>query len=70
MALQCEVLPDQSEARQESLRAFGIAKTTHAWLVCTCRLMADFNAVVNPGTGFDEDVLDVDQLRNSAFAAR
>jgi hypothetical protein len=62
MALQCEVLPDQSKARQESLSAFGITKTTHASLAFTCRLMAVFSAVVNPGTGFDEDVLDVDQF--------
>jgi hypothetical protein len=64
------MLPDRSEARQKSLRAFGITKTTQAALAFTCRLLAVFSAVVNPGTGFDEDVLDVDQFWDLGLCRR
>lgn len=30
MSLQCEVLPNRSEARHERLRVFGVTKTTYA----------------------------------------
>lgn len=70
MTLQCEVLPNRSEVRQERLRAFGTTKTTHAALAFMRRCVAVFSTVVNPGSGFDEDVLDVDQFRTLCLCRR
>jgi len=70
MSLERKVLPDRAEARQEHLGAFRIAKTTHAALALSRRLMAVFSTLVDPGTGFDEDVLDVDQLGDLSLCCR
>src|SRR5579864_9321133 len=70
MAVQCEVLPDQSEARRESLRAFGIAEATHASLALARRLMTVFSPVIDPRAGIDEDVLHVSQFGNLGFRRR
>jgi len=59
MSLEREVLADRSESRQESLRAIRIAEASHPALAFTRRLMAIFGAVVQPCTGFDENVFDV-----------
>ena len=70
MSLERKVLPDRAEARQEHLGAFRIAKTTHAALALSRRLMAVFSTLVDPGTGFDEDVLDVCQFGDLSFCRR
>ncbi len=36
MPLQCEMLPDWPEAREEFLRAFRVAKAAHATLAFAC----------------------------------
>ena len=59
MPLQCEMLPNRPEAREEFLRAFRVAKAAHATLAFACRLVAILRAVVQPGGSFDEHVLDV-----------
>ena len=70
MTLEREVLPDRTEARQESLRAFRIAEATHASLAFARRLMTVFRPVIDPRAGFDEDVLDVSQCGNLGFRRR
>jgi hypothetical protein len=70
MSLQCEVLPDRSEIRQECLRAFRIAETTHASLAFTRGLMTIFGSVVHSSTGFHENVLHVFQLRDLGLRRR
>jgi hypothetical protein len=62
MSFDREVLPDQAEARQESLSAIGIAEASHAPLAFTRGLMTIFGPVVYPGTGLDEDVFDGGEL--------
>jgi len=46
MSLEREVLPDRTETRQESLRAFRNSETTHPALAFTRRLMTIFGPVV------------------------
>ena len=70
MSLHCEVLPDRSEVRQERLRAFRIAETTHAALAFTHVLMTIFGSVVHSSAGFDENVLHVFQLRELGLRRR
>jgi hypothetical protein len=43
MSLECKVLPDRAEVRQEHLGAFRIAKATHAALELTGRLMTSMS---------------------------
>src|SRR5258707_7158628 len=62
MSLEREVLPDRSEARQEHQRTFRVAEAAHAALPFSRGLMTVFGSVVQPGAGFNEDVLDVCQL--------
>ena len=69
MSLQCEVLPDRTEAREKFLCAFRVAKAAHATLAFACRLVAVLGAIVEPGCRFDEHVLQVRKFRVSAFAA-
>ena len=69
MTLEREVLADGTEAREESLRALGPAKTSHASLAFTGGLMAVLRAVVRPSAGLHEQVADVRKLRELAFAA-
>ena len=68
MAHEREVLPYRTEARQESLGALRHPEAAHAALAFTRGLMAVFRTVVEPGTGFDEDVLDA--CRRSCQIAR
>src|SRR6266702_5120308 len=70
MSLQCEVLSNRSETRQERLRAFRIAETTHAALALTRGLMTIFGSVVHSGAGFDENVFHVCQLRDLGLRRR
>jgi hypothetical protein len=70
MTGQREVLPDRTEARQESLRAFNIAEATHASLAFARRLMAVFRPVIDPRAAFDENVLNVNQFGNLGFRRR
>ena len=70
MSLQCEVLPDRSEARQERLRAFRDPEASHTALAFTRGLMTIFGAIVYSGTGFDEDVFHVCQFRYLGFRGR
>jgi len=70
MSLQCEVLPDRSEARQERLRALRIAEAAHASLAFSRRLVTVFGSVIDPRAGFDEDVPDVSQFGNFGFRRR
>jgi hypothetical protein len=70
MSLQCEVLPDRSEIRQERLRALRIAETTHAALAFARGLMTIFGSVVHSGAGFDENVLHVFQFRDLGLRRR
>jgi hypothetical protein len=70
MSLEREMLPDSPEARHECLCAFVIPKTTHAALAFARKLMAVFSPVVVPGTGFDKDVLDLDQFGDFGLCRR
>lgn len=70
MALQREVLADEPEVRQEDLRTPRIAEATHATLPFACRLMTVFDSVIQPSTGFDEDMFDVRQLEDLGFRGR
>src|SRR6266403_2987 len=70
MPLEREVLPDQSEARQECLRALRITKAAHATLAFACRLVAVFSSVVPSGCRFDKHVLYARQLWNLSFGRR
>ena len=64
------MLPYRAEARQETLRAFGIAKAAHATLAFPRGLMSVFDAIVYSSTGFDEDVLKICQFSNRSFRGR
>jgi hypothetical protein len=70
MALEREELPYRTEARQESLGALRHLEAAHAALAFTRGLMAVFRTVVEPGTGFDEDVLDVCQFGDLSLCRR
>jgi hypothetical protein len=70
MSLQCEVLSDRSETRQERLCAFSIAETTHATLAFTRRLMTVFAPVFHSGAGFNENVLHVCLFRELGLHRR
>jgi hypothetical protein len=61
MLLEREVLPDQTKARQENLRAFRDPETSHTTLAFTRRLMAVLGPIVHPGTGLDDDIFDLCQ---------
>jgi GAF domain-containing protein len=69
MPLEREVLPDQSEARQECLRALRVTKAAHATLAFACRL-AVFSSVVQSGCRFDKHVPYARQLWNLSFGRR
>jgi hypothetical protein len=62
MSLDGEVLSDWTEARQERLRALRNPEAAHPALAFTRGLVAVFSMVIDPGTGFDEHMLDVRQL--------
>ena len=70
MTLEREVLADGTEAREESLRALGPAKTSHASLAFTGGLMAVLRAVVHPSAGLHEQVADVRKLRDLGLRGR
>jgi hypothetical protein len=59
MSLQCEVLRDRTEARQEALRALRVAKASHAPLAFPRGLVAVLRTVVEAGRCLDENVLHV-----------
>lgn len=67
MSPQCEVLPDQTEARQEGLRTLRVANALHTPLALPCGLMAILRPVVDTGRGLDEYMLHVVQSRNVGF---
>ncbi|MGF6652584.1 hypothetical protein OKW34_003173 [Paraburkholderia youngii] len=54
MSLEREVLPDQAEAGEKSLRALRVTKSAHAPLTFTRRLMTILCPVVHPGRSLDE----------------
>jgi hypothetical protein len=62
MSFERKALPDRTEARQESLCVFRIPKATHLPLAFTRRMMTVFSPVIHPGTGSDENVVDVGQF--------
>ena len=62
MSLGCKVLPDRSEARQESLGMFPVTKAAHPTLPFTGWLMAVLRPVVHASRCFDEDMPDVRQF--------
>src|SRR5476651_390191 len=70
MPLECEMLPDRSQAREKFLCAFRIAKAAHASLAFARRLVAVLCAVVQSSCGFDEYVLHVRELRDLGFCRR
>ena len=70
MPLQCEMLPDRPEAREEFLRAFRVAKAAHATLASACRLVAVLRAVVQAGGRSDEHMLHAHQLWNFGLCCR
>jgi hypothetical protein len=70
MSLQCEVLSDRSEARQERLRAFKIAETTRATLAFTRGLMTIFGAIITRALALTKTCFTFASLGISAFAAR
>jgi len=59
MSLEGEVLADRTKVREESLRALRNPESTHSPLAFTRRLVTVLCPVIQPGTGFDKDVLDV-----------
>jgi hypothetical protein len=69
MSLYRIVLPDGTEARQERLRAFWIAKSSHAALAFTRRLMAVLGPIVYSCTGLTNTCLTLTTLGIWAFAA-
>lgn len=70
MSLEGEVLPDWAEAREECLRAFAIARPTHAALTFTCGLVAVLGPIIQACSGFDEHVFDVRQFRDVGLGGR
>jgi len=52
------------------LSAFRVAEATHPALAFSRRLMAIFGTVVDPSTGFDENVSDVCQFGNFCLRRR
>jgi hypothetical protein len=70
MPLQCEVLPDQSEAREKFLCAFRVAKAAHSTLAFACRLVAVLRPVVQSSCRFDEHVLHVRKFGDLGFCRR
>ena len=70
MPLECEMLPDRSQAREKFLCAFRIAKAAHASLAFARRLVAVLCTVVQSSCGFDEYVLHVRELRDLGFCRR
>jgi len=70
MSLEREVLPNWTEARQESLRAFRNSEATHPTLAFARGLMAIFGSIVLPCTSFYEDVLDVGQFGHLGLCRR
>jgi hypothetical protein len=68
--LEREVLPDQSEAREKSLRALRVTKSAHAPLTFTRRLMAILRAIVHPGRSLDEHMFDVRQVGDVGLGCR
>jgi hypothetical protein len=70
MALEREVMPDRTKARQESWRAFRDPEASHTALAFTRRLMAVFGPVVHASTDPDEDVFDFGQFRDLSLCRR
>ncbi|CAB3803365.1 hypothetical protein LMG28138_05339 [Pararobbsia alpina] len=62
MPLKRGVLPDQSEARQECLRAFWITKAAQVALAIARRLVAVLSSVIQSGCRFNKYVLHARQL--------
>src|ERR1700729_271591 len=67
---QGEVLTDRTKAREERLRAPGIAEALHLTLTPACGLVAVFRAVVDPGRSLHEDVFRASQLRHFRLRRR
>ncbi len=70
MSLEGKVLSDRAEVRQESLSALGQAEAPHTPFAFPGWLMTILGAVVDAGTGFDEDVFDVCQFGNFGLRGR
>jgi hypothetical protein len=70
MPLEREMLPDRTEAREEFLCAFRVAKAAHATLPFARRLMAVLGPVVQLGCSFDKHVLHVRKLRDFGCGRR
>jgi len=58
MPLEGKVLADRTEAGEQCLGAIGIAKSAHAPLAFSGRLMAVLSAVVDACSRLDEDTSD------------
>jgi hypothetical protein len=59
MSLDGEALSDRTEARQERLRTLGTPEAAHPALAFTRGLVAVFGTAIDPGTGFDEHMVNV-----------
>jgi hypothetical protein len=57
-----EMLPERAQAREKSLSAFRLSKSTHATLAFARRLMAIFRAIIHSCGGFHKHMLSVRQL--------
>ncbi|ALP67658.1 hypothetical protein AN416_34125 (plasmid) [Paraburkholderia caribensis] len=70
MSLERKVLPDRSEARQDSLGTFPATKAAHPMLPFAGWLMAVIRAVVHASRCLDEDMPDVSQFGDVGLRRR
>ena len=62
MSFESKVLPNQTEARQKSLRSLRVAAPAPASFAFTGRLMTILSPVIHPCSSLDEHVFDAGQL--------